>query len=95
MPHPAPQGRKPSGDDKHYPKPEPGITDQYYHKSQSTGQLGKRTKTGTTLVTNLKAAMPGISAIVLHYFFSAEMNSFLSSLACFMIEINIPFASSG
>lgn len=90
-----PKGGEPSGDDKHYPKPEPGIIDQYYNKSQSTGQLGKRTKKGTTLATVLKAAMPGVSAIVLHYFFSAEMNSFLSSLACFMIEINVPFASSG
>ena len=34
-------------------------------------------------------------AIILAYFLSAEMNSSLSSLAYFMIEINVPFASSG
>jgi hypothetical protein len=32
---------------------------------------------------------------ILAYSFKAAMNSFLSSLACFIIEINVPFASSG
>jgi len=29
------------------------------------------------------------------YSFNAAMNSFRSSFACFIIEINVPFASSG
>jgi len=32
---------------------------------------------------------------ILAYSFKAAMNSVLSSLACFIIEINVPFASSG
>ena len=32
---------------------------------------------------------------ILCYSFKAAMNSFFSSLACFIIEINVPFASSG
>ena len=34
MPHPAPQGREPSGSDRHYPKSEPGLPDYCYHESR-------------------------------------------------------------
>ncbi|MCX6680468.1 MAG: hypothetical protein NTX42_08935 [Methanothrix sp.] len=34
-------------------------------------------------------------AVTFGYSFKAAINSFLSSFACFIIEINVPFASSG
>ena len=34
MPHPAPQGPEPSGCDRHYPRPEPGLPDYCYHESR-------------------------------------------------------------
>lgn len=34
MPHPAPQGREPSGGNRHYLKPEPGRPDKCYHGSR-------------------------------------------------------------
>ena len=34
MLHLAPQGREPSGCDRHYPKPDLGLPDYYYHESQ-------------------------------------------------------------
>ncbi len=84
------------GCNRHYPKLGPRLADYYYHyhKSQSARQHGKRTKTRMTLATVLKAVLIEISAVVSLQFFSAEKNSFLSGLACFMIEINVPFASS-
>jgi len=33
MPHPVPHGREPSGGNGHYPKPDPGLLDYYYHGS--------------------------------------------------------------
>ena len=34
MSHPTPRGRKPSGGNRHYPKPEPGLPDHRYHESK-------------------------------------------------------------
>jgi hypothetical protein len=46
-----------------------------------------------------RARMPGGGrrglAVTFGYSFKAAINSFLSSFACFIIEINVPFAISG
>jgi len=93
-----PQGREPSGTNRHYPKSDPGalntdITNlcDYAHSYSGACAQGKE----HCHEDGPDAIPAGFQAIVSAYFFSAKRNSFLSSLACFMIEINVPFASSG
>jgi hypothetical protein len=47
------------------------------------------------LKKNLTSFAKGCIPTGIDYFVKAAMNSALSSLACFIIEINVPFANSG
>jgi len=79
------------GNKRHDPETALRLHGYYYDKSEAE----KWAKPRAILKKVLNAALPGVLAIVSPHLFSAEMNSFLSNLACFMIEIRVPFASSG
>ena len=78
------------GNKRHDPETALKLHGYYYDKSEAE----KWAKPRAILKKVLNAALPGVLAIVSPHLFSAEMNSFLSNLACFMIEIRVPFASS-
>jgi hypothetical protein len=91
MPHPAPQGREPSGYDRHYPKWDPGLHDTIITNPNQLGSTG-RAKQGWRDTDESHEGLP-VRCISHRFalFFSAEMNSFLSSLACFTIDNRLGF----